>query len=745
MRTIILAMAAVCTFASPTIADEPRFAVMSIDAAGESPSCAVIDVNADGRLDIVSGGFWYEAPADYGKGEWKKHFAREVVRIGGRLDEYSLLPAELNGDAFLDLVVCNYRSKSIQFVYHPGEVIRKNPDAPWTTKLFAEPGASETGRLVDIDGDGLLDLLPNGADYAAWWKRNPKGAAEVFTRQELPKEIAGHGIGSEAIAFGGGKQIAPIIVTPSGRWIIAPSTIVTLGGARTVFECHSLHDFHLHRDSSVPILAHDIDVDKDRDLIWGRAHHIGLYWLEQKSKLPGSDWIQHTIDTEITQSHSLLMGDLNGDGESELIAGSRVMAHDGKDVGEYDPLMLAAYQFKKESKSWKRTILVKGFPGAGGVGFGLDPKVVDIDEDGDLDIVASDRKGLFLLLNLANGETTNETSLTVQPKHLKPQVMMEFWDEKGQTQPVTKPEHWGRRRAEILTAMEEVMGKLPTPDRRVPLDAKVLETTETEKYTRKKITFASESGERVSAYLLTPKSLSAPAPGMLCLHQTTPGGKESPAGLSDRPALHYAHELANRGYVCIVPDYPSFGDYKYDFKVDHGYASGTMKAIWDNHRAVDLLEAMPEVDPDRIGVIGHSLGGHNALFTAAFDRRIKAVVTSCGFTAFHHYYKGNLKGWSSDRYMPRIASVYHNRPDEMPFDFHGVLAAIGPRAVFVCAPLRDDNFAVEGVREVEAEAGKVFSLFKAKERFVFEYPDEAHDFPDATRERAYQWLEQVLK
>lgn len=128
MRTILLAITVTCAFASPVRSDEPKFAVKTIDAVGESPSCAVIDVNADGRLDIVSGGFWYEAPSDYAKGEWKKHFAREVKRIGGRLDEYSLLPTELNGDAFLDLIVCNYRSKTIQFVFHPGEVIRTNPE-----------------------------------------------------------------------------------------------------------------------------------------------------------------------------------------------------------------------------------------------------------------------------------------------------------------------------------------------------------------------------------------------------------------------------------------------------------------------------------------------------------------------------------------------------------------------------------------------------------------------------------------
>src|SRR5437588_7907531 len=105
-----------------------------------------------------------------------------------------------------------------------------------------------------------------------------------------------------------------------------------------------------------------------------------------------------------------------------------------------------------------------------------------------------------------------------------------------------------------------------------------------------------------------------------------------------------------------------------------------MKAIWNNVRAVDLLQSLSGVDAEKIGCIGHSLGGHNAIFTAAFDTRIKALVSNCGFTTFPKYYGGNLKGWTSDRYMPRIASAYHLKPDAVPFDFTEVIAALAPRA-----------------------------------------------------------------
>jgi dienelactone hydrolase len=233
---------------------------------------------------------------------------------------------------------------------------------------------------------------------------------------------------------------------------------------------------------------------------------------------------------------------------------------------------------------------------------------------------------------------------------------------------------------------------------------------------------------------------------MLCLHQTTGIGKGEPVGLGGKPGLHYAHELAQRGYVCLVPDYPSFGDYKFNFTAYRDrYASGTMKAIWNNMRAVDFLESLSYVNRDKIGCIGHSLGGHNSLFTAAFEQRIKAVVTSCGFTGFHDYYGGKVAGWTSDRYMPLIRTKYNLSADQLPFDFHEVLAAIAPRAIFVNAPLHDSNFDVGGVRKVMAEVGKVYTLWEVPAELRAVYPDAKHSFPDPIRKQAYDWLDERLK
>ncbi len=321
-----------------------------------------------------------------------------------------------------------------------------------------------------------------------------------------------------------------------------------------------------------------------------------------------------------------------------------------------------------------------------------------------------------------------------------------YLDEKGGEHPVRSRADWEKRRRHILAGMQAVMGPLPGPERKVPLNVEVLEESATDAFVRKKIRFSPEKDDRVPAYLFLPKGGKKRKPAVLCLHQTTGIGKGEPAGLGGLPNLHYARELAERGYVTLAPDYPNFGEYAFD-PYARGYASGSMKAIWNNMRAIDLLQSLPEVDQERIGCIGHSLGGHNTMFTGAFDARIKALVSSCGFTAFGAYYQGNLTGWTGPAYMPRIREVKREGgwAKNMPFDFHEVVAAFAPRAFFTNSPLKDDNFEVGGVREVMERAAPVYRLFGAEEKLVAVYPDAAHDFPTPQRQEAYAFLDRWLQ
>lgn len=325
-----------------------------------------------------------------------------------------------------------------------------------------------------------------------------------------------------------------------------------------------------------------------------------------------------------------------------------------------------------------------------------------------------------------------------------------YLDSNGYPRPVLTPPDWQVRRQHILAHMQSVMGPLPDRTKRVALQMQILEEANVgpagseASLKRTKIEYQTEADTKVRAYLFTPQGEPKKRAAILCLHQTIGIGKQEPAGLGGSPNLHYALHLGQRGFVTLAPDYPSFGEYEYDFAPTHGYQSGSMKAIWDNMCAIDLLETLPGVDARRIGCIGHSLGGHNTMFTGVFDERIKALVSNCGFTRFHKYYEGKLKGWTSLRYMPIIDQLHENNAHRVPFDFPEIVAAFAPRAFLASSPTGDSNFEVSGVVDSIASARPIYELLGVPDRLQANYPECAHDFPEPVRQVAYTFLEKHL-
>ena len=337
--------------------------------------------------------------------------------------------------------------------------------------------------------------------------------------------------------------------------------------------------------------------------------------------------------------------------------------------------------------------------------------------------------------------SASATAAQAPPFYPNKMDLLVWRDEQGHSHAVTDAPSWERRRQHILANMQLVMGPLPGVERRGPLAVEVVSTERLAKVTRKKITYAPEPGDRIPAYLVIPNEARSRLPAMVCLHGTG-GPKGRTAGLGeDYP--RYALELAERGYVTIAPDYVLLGENQTD-PAALGYLSGTMKGIWNHLRAVDLLQSLPEVDPERIGCIGVSLGGHNSLFLAAFDPRIQVVVTSSGFDSFVDYKGGNLTGWCQTRYMPRIASVYGKDPAKMPFDFPEVLGLIAPRPLYIHAPREDDNFRLESVKRCVQSASTLYQWLGAAYHLVADYPPGGHGFPIQARERAYEFVAKAL-
>lgn len=337
---------------------------------------------------------------------------------------------------------------------------------------------------------------------------------------------------------------------------------------------------------------------------------------------------------------------------------------------------------------------------------------------------------------------------------LQAQEILIYSNAEKQAITISSIEAWEQYRWRLQQEMMKVMGPSYEWEVGGPVDFQVVERWEDKSYHRLTIVYEAAPKEKVTAYLYLPnrRALSGKLPAVLALHPTGAEGKGIVDGQA-RANRSYAKELAQSGYVVLAPDYPSFGDLSsYDFSIDR-YQSGTMAGIFYHRRGVDLLSQLTMVDQNKIGVIGHSLGGHNALFLAAFEPRIKAVVTSCGWTPFDYYnagssaterYGGRLGPWAQDRYMPWIREKYDLDDQKVPFDFHEVLALITPRPIFINAPKEDGNFDYKGVEVGLERVQSVLEYFESSSAITVKYPSVGHDFPPDIRKAAYQFLNSIF-
>ena len=159
------------------------------------------------------------------------------------------------------------------------------------------------------------------------------------------------------------------------------------------------------------------------------------------------------------------------------------------------------------------------------------------------------------------------------------------------------------------------------------------------------------------------------------------------------------------------------------------------KFVWDARRAIDYLVSRPEVDRSRIGMIGHSLGGQETLFTTAADLRIKAAVSSCGFAS--------LAVLKRDRILHNFALFVPGLAEAG--DYGAVLALVAPRPFLVAARTADPIFPRDGIEATVAAARPAYAAQGAADRLGTFYEDGAHQFSPAMREAAYSWLDRWLK
>lgn len=333
---------------------------------------------------------------------------------------------------------------------------------------------------------------------------------------------------------------------------------------------------------------------------------------------------------------------------------------------------------------------------------------------------------------------------------------------------INTPQGWRERREEIRRVLNVFLGEAPKS--KPPLKAKIIEERQRDGHLLRKLVFQTEPGEFVPAYLLVPKNLKGRAPVVLCPHQTTQAGMKEPAGLAGNPQLQTALHLVERGFVTFTYDALCFGE-RHDaasghygdaipFYRRHPRWSLMGKMVWDLQRAIDYLETLDFVDAARIGSVGHSHGGYTTLFAMAFDERIKAGASNCGFDTFR--IDGNTFRWSkATALLPKLGfyatnprlnmEVYRAVPDsgvmDVPFDMHELLALIAPRPLLLSTSDEDFVFPNGGwsARRALERIKPVYELLGARENLSSYFFNGGHNFTAEASANAYSWLERWLK
>ena len=320
------------------------------------------------------------------------------------------------------------------------------------------------------------------------------------------------------------------------------------------------------------------------------------------------------------------------------------------------------------------------------------------------------------------------------------------------------PAAWQQRRADILAAFTDLLGEgapaaPPAPEVRWHGEERF------EDLNIRKVSFQVDEDDRIPAYLVVPDGLAGPAPAVICIHGTTADAKDACLGRGGRPggSEGLAIHLARRGFVTLAPDHFCAGERlkageqpcdSGPFYARHPRWSDMGKDIYDHMRCVDLLQSLPEVDGQRIGCIGHSLGGYGSVFLAAMDQRIRAGVSSCGITLWD--VDPNHVNWSRNQpgryvHFPKLRA-YWEAGKKAPVDFHEILALIAPRAFLSISAVGNDVcFPVFApFAEMYTEVESVYKLLGAEGKFAVHFHSNGHSFGKSPRALAYAWLEEQL-
>jgi hypothetical protein len=343
-----------------------------------SEACCVGDFNNDGKLDIAAGAYLYLAP------DWKRV---EIRKLAGEVDDkgkgyyhdFMNLALDVDGDGLLDVVSCFWHEKAIAWYRNTGA-----KGGLWPETIIDTNGNFECGELFDLTGKGKVnDILPH-VPRTIWY--------ELITTGAKRGTFARHLVSNMGMEYGGGagdvNGDGHVDIVRPNAWFEAPADPRTGKWKEHPLALGNKEEGKAEHTPEIRV--YDVNGDGLNDIITSSAHRYGIFWYEQVRDGDTTKWKQHVIDDSWSQAHSITLADIDGDGVLDLVTGKRFMAHNGGDPDEYGPLGVYWYQLKrKPTVTWTKHAISYNE----GIGAGMNIPAVDLDGDGDLDIVVTGKWG----------------------------------------------------------------------------------------------------------------------------------------------------------------------------------------------------------------------------------------------------------------------------------------------------------------------------------------------------------------
>ncbi|MFO1022097.1 MAG: VCBS repeat-containing protein [Planctomycetales bacterium] len=350
------------------------------------------DVNHDGKIDVINGEAWYEAP------NWTLHEISKLGKYDGATgySQTACWGYDVNADGWTDLIAISFPGVPFHWFENP-----KNEAGHWKKHEIWHSACNETPQFLDVTGDGKPEIiLGSNPEEQMGYLEIPSpdkvNAKWQFTPVSVEKSIGTHkfyhGLGVGDVNRDGRLDI----VIPQGWWE---------GPEQRNNGPWTFHPLKLGKDEkgdylpAADIYVDDLDLDGDQDIVMSSAHGNGIWWFENVGSNSEPKYKYHLIDEHYSQTHALHYVDINGDGEKDLVTGKRFYAHGPK--GDPDPLgevVIYWYEIHK-TKGQPPKFTPHKIEAGKDTGIGTQFFVGDIDGNKSPDIVLSNKKGTNVLLS----------------------------------------------------------------------------------------------------------------------------------------------------------------------------------------------------------------------------------------------------------------------------------------------------------------------------------------------------------